>query len=304
MRIQFRPANSLVEYILPIALVVIGSGTLLFALNAPDQIKNVVKGSNNGEFAGKQLIVKGSGEMNASKIPPELRKAYLAANGNASIEGETLCIHGSYCLTVPTIAGGAVAEVDGGLGGTTVKKLAQSLLDLAQQLESAGYPRDLISTIRELANKGHEQGDLLKGFDYLKNGISCGGDEADVDCNRISNDNEPGSANYIRNTLIGKTVEFSQIKNRLDLLISNNPILQNELPPEAINLINKASTNIQSASGSLKNCFTVDGVTICDGYQSGTANGFRSVNPGTFISMNANVICNAGEAGSSCTRIP
>ncbi|MBY0403989.1 MAG: hypothetical protein K2X66_08820 [Cyanobacteria bacterium] len=287
--------SSVVEYALPIAIIVVAGGLFLLVSDFNSSLQHKLSGGQKAKVENQKLQIQHEGHLKLQEIPQEHYEAYMRGNGITFMKDDILCISGQNCLVVPSVQAGAVSEVDGGLGGSTVKKLAQSLSDLANQLKASGFDSNVVNLVRKLANKGHEEGDILLQANQFKNGVPC---DSDL-CNALGAPT-PGTPTTLRDSAGSAGREFISAKSELDAFIAAHP---DALPPQAIQLINGASSNIWEASRFVGSQYTINGqLDKTLSYVGSSANGVQMFNDGHFVTMNANVICHAGDAGKTCLR--
>ncbi len=143
-----RTGNSLIEYVLPLAVFTFTGIVLVFAVGVPRKFQNLLSNTMNGSIEGDSIVVAplGSGMVES---------AVETTAGRAS-DGEGIPFR-----PVQGNGGGSafdsVAETAGGLGTQNRPEASSQRLNrLASQLERDGADPQLVSLITRLANRGHE----------------------------------------------------------------------------------------------------------------------------------------------------
>ncbi|MBY0403703.1 MAG: hypothetical protein K2X66_07370 [Cyanobacteria bacterium] len=291
--------NAMMEYVLPAVLVLVVAGTVQSLLGMNLSLQQEIVKSQHGTYQNRQVVSAPQGQIDLKSLDSTFQGDYFKANGMTYVKGDTLCLYGEHCLSIPSLAEGAVPEVDGDLGGTAVKQLAQTLDDLATQLEAARSDPTLVNLIRRLANKGHQTGGALTaGGKHFHGEVKC--TVANTSCNDLIGANaNPGSSISFRDSIKKSVKEFVTVNNQLNKYLKSQP---ETLPADAKSLIQMASKNI-IASGQVESLFTVKGKPInFSDYQVNTATGVTLVSQGRFVQLNANTICNEGHGGKTCLR--
>ncbi|MBY0403637.1 MAG: hypothetical protein K2X66_07030 [Cyanobacteria bacterium] len=281
------------EYVLPVATV----GVLILGVFVSGEfdlgLQSQLKGGQKAVIQNKALKLEPQGQLKINTLPNENLESYFKGNGITYSKVDQLCLYGQYCTTVPNIPAKSVVEVDGGLGGGTVSKLAKTLNDLADQLQASGADSNFVARIRALANKGHDVASgLLSVNPYKDNHNLPNPAFADTLCDKASG--------------VGDKIGiFKSALSDLNQYLSTNTQIQAQ-NPEAIQLIRLASENIEN-SGHVWPYTTYKGETYIEKWDQVKAQGIPvdgivMVNKGKFVEMNANTICQAGEAGPRCMR--
>lgn len=286
MPFQSRPANSLAEYALPLAVVGVVVCSMMSSGLLNENLQIATQLTNNGTLSDTRLDIDRVGNMDKSLIQKgEDLKQYYLIEGISFVEGNTACFGDAGCLEFPNIAGGPVTEVDGTLGGRTVSQYSKLLLKLAKNLKERGAPDRLVSLVESLGKSGMKIGNNI--LNIPRGTIECYPDCADY--------NVPGRGygQYYFNKAAAST-EFQQLKAKLDQYLQANPAVAESFA-SAAPIVNGASTNIlQAAQGSLTG-------PIMPGTTLNTS--VTYVASGKLVKMNATTICQTVNGNQTCPVI-
>ncbi len=256
--------HAIVEYVLPIALIIIGGGLVFWMTQAPDTILQLFGHTVNAENPAAPGTIQPYGTI---AMPPEAGNLAMPAAGE-----ESFCYVSGLCFNIPMMSGNN--ETSGSLGSETLHMMAAMLQNMGDQIRDEDP--DLANLITLLALKAHEMGDqhaLLEAY--------CGfGDTCFVDNSSYSN------INGIINGMDPLKTDFNDILAQIQDHFANN----GSPYPEAQALINYQAQGITNV---------VNGIGVGDG--DGGAN-FSLNNPQQFIPQRANTICGAG-GSSTCFRM-
>lgn len=163
--------NALVEYVLPLSLVVLVGGAMLWGGDFAGLMQNNLQATNRGTMENASLRI---GRMGVLAPPPSASNLPRLHSGH-----EQVCFMGSnVCLDIPVIDGVA-GETVGTLGGDIVKRLAAVLQELPGILEELGVDPAVLTMVTDLANQGHTLGEKLKAIqDVCSGGRLCEGPAA------------------------------------------------------------------------------------------------------------------------------
>jgi hypothetical protein len=159
-----RPGNSLLEYVLPALVFVMGAAFIILVMDVPSQLAEWFAESSNATISGNSM------QMRPLAMP--VVSAYATGSygqnnslGNGSrgpytYETVRECF-GGLCLNMPV----ADSETAGGLGGGDTHALANVLEELLAQLKrDKTVDPSIIQMVTDLANKGHQMGDEQKAL--------------------------------------------------------------------------------------------------------------------------------------------
>ncbi len=163
--------NALVEYVLPLSLVVLLGGAMLWGGDFAGLMQNNLQATNRGTMDNASLRI---GRMGVLAPPPSASNLPGLRSGH-----EQVCFTGSnVCLDLPVI-NGASGETVGTLGGDIVQRLAAVLQELPGILEELGVDPAVLSLVTDLANQSHTLGEKLKAIqDVCSGGRLCEGPAA------------------------------------------------------------------------------------------------------------------------------
>lgn len=307
--------NSLVEYTLPIAIVALVVFSLLSQMDLGLTFQSKLTNSQKGTMEGEALNQEIAGHLAPGGLgSKENLRAYYKGNGFTYSEGNTVCLGGQNCMTVPNIADGSVAEVDGGLGGQTTRKLADFLQKIAQQLEEDGADPQLKNLVKDLANKGHQMADGQLGlFEYATTGSESyknsykvnGNSNGDPKYTTICPNDDDCSKQRIKTTNTYNQLninhqEFSSLHQQLKNYLQMHPGALEGLPG-AESIINQSADQISQIQQNLSLESSTDSASF---NQDGSSKYYNyATNVGHVTRFNANTICTRGEGGDGCHRI-
>lgn len=230
MRFQKFPGNNLVEYILPLGLVVI-TGVIAFNSTFMNTLQNSLANTSNGIVEDRTIK---TGQMGISDaLPPIVQYDY----GPLMEGAQGACFTQSgVCIQIPRID---LPETVGGLGGDDVAKLALVLDQLPEILKEKGVDPDVVDKVSKLANMGHSLADRLQQIEQL-----CGSDGT---CN-------PENASQVKALLSeikkGDLTEFLKEWENLNTYLKDNPDALAAFP-EAYQIIQDKVTQINTLIGNL-----------------------------------------------------
>lgn len=169
------PGNSMVEYILPIAMVIILVGTFSMGGNFLDSFKTSLERQSRGHLANADLTVKQFGVIDdPSVVIPEIPEFPITQ----SQQTERVCFGDeTTCLNIPVLSG--TPDTTGGLGSDEIEALTSVLEQLPTLLEELGADPSMVDRVTKLANMGHGLGIKLKEIEGVcKRGKLCTGKES------------------------------------------------------------------------------------------------------------------------------
>ncbi len=179
--------NSLIEYTLPLVVLVIGAGLVAILTDVPGRMAQYMADTLNGEQAGVSIAVRplGSdalaGMRNGGQAdgPPGMventpfpRSSARTGPGYASTQ--RACFGSGLCLDIPEVSGSPL-DTTGGLGDGLTHQLADVLDQMAEQMERDGADSGMIDLVSRLANQGHTMGDHEKAMSDLMHSCFGGG---------------------------------------------------------------------------------------------------------------------------------
>lgn len=268
--------NSSMEYVLPIALVVVLGGVFAFTVDFQGLFRGTIERTNHGVIEDQTLKVKPTGSVDTGLLNAAGRRELYRTRGETFTDGNEVCLQGNICFVVPEIPEGTVGEVDGGLGGDLTAKLASMLKTLADQLEAAGGEGALVNHIRDLANQGYTLAEFQKGFQR-----ECRG-TCDLDSDAIAQDKTDYAA---------AKRKFDTLKKDVKDLFKSHPASL-ALAPEAEAIIHYSADQISTIAS---------GVEIKAKFADGeSANDEMFANSAQLTRFNSNTICTVGQGGEPC----
>lgn len=273
-------ANSLVEYTLPLAVVGITIYGLLNNGLFDENLKQFTQTTNNGSMKETQLDIDRVGNVDMSQLQTDADlKQYYLIEGISFVEGNTACFGDAGCLTIPNIRGGAVAEVDGTLGGRTISQYSKMLLEMAKNMKERGAPDDLASRIERLGKTGMSMGATMLAVP--RGNVHCGSNCDDY--------YSPGGS--VGHLLIQKSnllAAFNSYKAELNQYFAKNPGMK-EAFGSASPIVDMASANINQAA---------------KGWSVDTNEDHWVYSPtGRLVQSNATTICQTVNGNTSCPTV-
>lgn len=152
---KFGKGQNLTEYTLPIVLVVIASGAMLFGPNLANTMLGQINNANSGELEGKSIRIKSLGDVN--KIPGVV---IPQDNEFSNLPGKsyTVTLSNGQTVSLNMADPEAVAEIMGGNGitGNSLSALDQLIEDL--RTKDPSDPK--IPMLSALSEKGRTIRDL------------------------------------------------------------------------------------------------------------------------------------------------
>lgn len=266
-------ANSIVEYLLPLAVILVLGGVLVGMGDLSGSFQGAMSQSGRGTLENRKLKLSHMGKVDTSKLTRGQLIDFYRMDGQTFVNGNVLCLQGQECLNIPSIAGGPVSETDGSLGGSTVSRYSQLLTQTADSLQRLGAPDGLVAQIRQLANSGHGWAE-----DWTALSKSC----PNKICPKYSGPMAMGM-NTPRTKFFGALDSFRQYVNA-------HPDAFKDYPEAGV-IIQNASQNMNSVIQYSSNAW------------DGNENFFTLISDAKLVHMDANTVCNAGKAGPSCVVV-
>lgn len=151
--------NAMMEYALPLAILVGASGILLTVGNFPAYLKTYLANDNLAKIDNHQMLIPALG----SRLSSTGSHAGPANSSASPVSGEQrICLQSGFCIDIPIIAGGgSVSETVGGLGGNLTSALANVFDQIVQQLKAQNADSALINLVTQLALDAHGIGNKL-----------------------------------------------------------------------------------------------------------------------------------------------
>lgn len=206
---------------------------------------------------------------------------------------EKLCFGSGLCANIPVITEQTRPDVSGGNGGQLTHQFANTLRQIAQQIEAEGTDPDLANLISQLANQGHGIGNLQ---DSVSNQCGIGLSGA-----RITTD-PPGKC----------TRQMEYTGDQSDPSKGSIAALKTDFQTKLGSVLNQ----LQNYPGPLKEdvAFIIESqskqiLTLADGFNStvtinpkGKVKMITTTNNAVLIHQSANTICDQG--GRNCQQQP
>lgn len=253
--------NSLMEYALPIALVVVASGALFIAVDWQHLMQGQTTATVHGELNNRTVTVHSLGELADPSWAPVDPLADFPEFGssNAPPPGpneDQFCWRNGFCVNLPRTEKVNAGETAGGLGGRYTRQQLAILEKMNQALMSDPANRDLVALLTKTALKGHELAGMQDQFKIQKT----------VD------------EHTQRDVYWSRQNQFGALATDLVTFLNSNP---NTLPPQAASIIKEATRNINRLSDLRFNTVAKRNGSDLEGVKSNAIQ----------ITNNANTVC-------------
>lgn len=222
--------NTLAEYSLPIALLVVVGGALI-ASNTTELFEGKLASVVKGNVVQKQLNVSQLGQFS---LPADTKNLKAPAPDMTQV----CFMNPAACLQFPVIDP-SKQEAVGSMGEKELMSLVALLENLPELLESLGVDPAVVSQVTDLANKGHALSNSLKEIQTLcPSGETCSGEQMD-------------QAKMALSTLKETDLDaFNGLWQNLQAYLKQNPTALNAFP-QAYGIIENQVQDIQALVSSL-----------------------------------------------------
>lgn len=304
MRKVKNQGNALMEYSLPLVILLVMSGLLGTFGGWVQNFQSYLQNSTNSQIDNHMLKIPalGVGVLPSTGSTSGVVPSTAASAGNTVLMvsppgtgQQQICLSSSkMCINIPEVTGsGTVSDTLGGLGGNLVTSYASVFDQIAAQLKAQNADPALVTLITNLAQNGHNIGNMLNTVETV---CKTGGSPA-CDFKSIGGqlDDSMIQSSHAVNGAISATINTTRfqealqaVNNYFSLHPNSYQDIQGIIQLEASQITNIGqglNLGIQMTSG--KNSLGNNNFNV-----TGTANNAKLVN------QDANTICaNGGNQG-------